>query len=123
MAKASKHLSSENGQQKKKQDCDFEIIRVSRSNLREVIKASGEQNGTANHSRDFEIGQPLVIEHSVKLQEPDHSEHADQQPKQDLVTGEHDQQSDCPKRDRADEPQNESGTGSKDVRPSLLQRR
>jgi len=62
-----------------------------------------------------------VIQHSVKFQQSDHSEHADQQPKQYLVTGEHDQQSDCPKRHRADEPQNESGAGRRDVRPSLLQ--
>jgi hypothetical protein len=93
-----------------------------RPDLGEVIKTAGEQNGAANHSRDFEIGQPLVIEHPVKFQESDQTENADQQPKQDLVTREHDQQGDCPKRDRADEPQYESRTGRKDVRPDLLQR-
>src|SRR5947207_3101952 len=99
MTKPSKHLPSENGQQKKKQNSDFEIIGMRRSNLGEVIKTAGEQDPAANHSRDLEIGQPLVIEHPVKFQKPDQSEQADQQPKQDLVTCEHDQQSDCPKRD------------------------
>jgi hypothetical protein len=121
MAKASKHLSAEDGQEKKKQDGDFEIVRSCRPNLGEIIKTPRKQNGAANHSRDFEIGQALVIEHSVEFPKSDQSEQADQQPKQDLVPGEHDQQSDCPKRDRADEPQNESGAGHKDVGPGLLQ--
>jgi hypothetical protein len=121
MAKASKHLSPKDGQQKKQKDSDFEVIGMRRPDLGKVIKTAGKQNGAANHSRDFEIGQPLVIEHSVKFPKPDQSEHADQQPKQDLVSGEHDQQRDCPKRDRADEPQNESGAGHKDVCPGLLQ--
>jgi hypothetical protein len=122
VAQASKHLSPEHGQQEKKQDSDFEIIRLRRSNLGEVIKAASEQNSAANHSGDFEIGQALVIEHPIKFPKPNQSEHADQQPKEDLVTREHDQQSDRPKRDRADEPQNESGTGGKEVRSSLLER-
>ncbi len=41
-----------------------------------------------------------MIRHPVKFQEPDHSEDADQQPKQDLIEGKRDQQRDCPKRDR-----------------------
>jgi hypothetical protein len=122
MAKASKHLSPEDGQQKKKQDSDFEIIRMCRSDLGEVIKTSSQQYCPANHSRDFEIGQALVIEHPVKFPESNHSEQADQQPKQYLVAREHDHQSDCPKRDRADEPQNENRTGRSRVRAGLLQR-
>ena len=122
MAKASKHLPAENRQQKEKQDSDFEVIRMRRSDLGKVIKTAGEQNGAANHSCDREIRQALVIQHPVKFQKADHSEQADQQPKQDLVTGEHDQQSDCPKRDRADEPQNESGARRDYVRLGLLQR-
>jgi hypothetical protein len=113
-------LSSKDGQQKKQKDSDFEVIGMRRSNLGEIIETPGEQNGAADHSRDFEIGQALVIEHPVKFQQSDHSEHADQQPKQYLVTGEHDQQSDCPKRNCADESQNESRAGRKDVRPGLL---
>jgi len=92
------------------------------TDLGEVIKTPGEQDRAANHPRDFEIRQALVIEHPVKFPKPDHSEHADQQPKQDLVTREHDQQSDCPKRNRADESQNESGTWRDHVCASLLQR-
>src|SRR6266478_7202118 len=99
MAKPSKHLPSEHGQQKKKQDSDFEVIGMCRSNLRKVIKTPGEQDSAANHSCDLEIGQALVVQHPIKFQKADQSEHADQQPKQDLVTREHDQQSDCPKRD------------------------
>jgi hypothetical protein len=122
IAKASKHLSPENRQQKKEKHCNFEVVGMRWSDLGEVIKTAGEQNGAANHPCDFEIGQALVIEHPVKFPKPDHSEHADQKPKQDLVTGEHDQQGDCPKRDRADEPQHESGTRRDHVRPGLLQR-
>ena len=106
-----------------KQDGDFEVIGMCRSNLGKVIKTAGEQDGAADHSCDFKIGQAFVIQHPVKLQKSDQSEHADQQPEQDLVTREHYQQSDCPKRDRADEPQNESGTRRDHVRPGLLQRR
>ena len=61
-----------------------------------------------------------MIQHPVKFPKSDHSKHADQQPKQDLVSGEHDQQRDCPKRDRADEPQNKSGTRGNHVRSGLL---
>ena len=61
-----------------------------------------------------------MIEHPVKFQQPNHSEHADQQPKQDLVSGEHDQQRDRPKRDGAGESQNERGTGRDHVCPGLL---
>jgi hypothetical protein len=61
-----------------------------------------------------------VIEHPVEFPKSDQSEQADQQPKQDLVSGEHDQQRDCPKRDRADEPQYESRPGRNDVHPGLL---
>jgi hypothetical protein len=61
-----------------------------------------------------------VIQHPVKFPKSDHSKHADQQPKQDLVTGEHDQQSDRPKRDRADKPQNENRTGRNHVGAGLL---
>src|SRR5438094_2181616 len=93
------------------------------SDLGEVIKTPREQDRAAKHSCDFEIGQALVIQHPIKFQEADHSEQADQQPKQDLVAREHDQQSDCPKRDRADEPKNENGTPRDHVRVRLLQRR
>ena len=63
-----------------------------------------------------------MIEHPVKFPKADHSEHADQQPKQQLVSGKHNQQRDCPKRDRADEPQNEGRTRCRDcgTRPGLL---
>ena len=94
-----------------------------RSDLGKVIKTASKQNCTANHSRDFEIGQPFVIEHPVKFPKSDHTEQADQQPKQDLVPSEHDQQSDCPKRNRADKPQNESGTGGNHVRAGLFKSR
>jgi len=64
-----------------------------------------------------------VIEHPVKFPKPDHSKDADQQPKQDLVSREHDEQRDRPKRDRADEPQNEGRTRSRDcgICPGFLQ--
>ena len=123
MAQTSEHLSAENCEQEKEQDSNFEVIRMRRSDLGEIIETACEQNGAANHSGDFEIGQALVIEHSIKFPKADHSEQADQQPKQDLVTCEHDQQRDCPKRDRADKPQNENGTSSDHVRVRLLQRR
>jgi len=122
VSKALKELSPEDGQQEKEQDSNFEIIGMCRSYFGKVVKTAGEHHSAANHPRDLEIRQALVIEHSIKFQQPNHSEHADQQPKQDLVSGEHDQQRDCPKRDRADEPQNENGTGRDHVSPGLLQR-
>jgi hypothetical protein len=122
MAQTSEHLAAKNRKQKKEQDSNFEVIGMRWSDFGKVIKTACQQNCAANHSCDFEIGQALVIEHPVKFQKPDQSEQADQQPKQNLVTRKHDQQSDCPKRNRADEPKNESGTGRQDVRPGLLQR-
>jgi len=104
MAQTSKHLATEDRQQKKEQDGNFEVIRSCGANLGKIIKTASQQDGAANHPGDLEIRKAFVIEHPVKFQEPDHSEHADQQPKQDLVPGEHDQQRDCPKRDGADEP-------------------
>ena len=121
MAQTSKHLSPEHREQEKEQDGNFEIIRVRRPDFRKIVKTAGKQDGAANHAGDLEIRQAFVIEHPIKFQEPDHSEQADQQPKQDLVPGEHDQQCDRPEHDRADEPQNEDGTGRDDVRPGLLQ--
>ena len=61
--KPRKHLPGENGQQKKKQDRDFEIVGVRRANLGEVIKTAGEHDRAADHSGDLEIRQALVIEH------------------------------------------------------------
>jgi hypothetical protein len=122
LAQASEHLPAKNRKQEKEQDRNFEVIGMCRSDLGKVIKTPREKDRAAKHSCDFEIGQALVIQHLIKFPEPDHSEQADQQPKQDLVTCEHDQQSDCPKRDRTDEPQNKSGTGRNDVCPSLLKR-
>ena len=122
MAKPSKELSSKDRQQEKKKDGNFEIVGACRPDFGKVIKTAGEHDSAANHSGDLEIREALVIEHPIKFQQSDHSEHADQQPKQDLVTGEHDQQRDRPKRNRADEPQNESGAGRDYVRPGLLQR-
>jgi hypothetical protein len=123
MPQTSKHLSPEHREEKKEKDGDFEVIRVRRADFRKIVKTAGKQDGAANHARDLEIRQTFVIEHSVKFQEPDHSEHANQQPKQDLVPGEHDDQRDCPKRDRADESQNEGGTRRNDVCPGLLKSR
>src|SRR6202008_3250164 len=74
VAKPSKHLASENGQQKKKQDSNFEVIGMCRTNLGEVIKTAGEQDRAANHSGDLEILQALVIQHPIKFQQSDHSE-------------------------------------------------
>ena len=62
-----------------------------------------------------------VVPGPVEFPKPDHSEHADHQPKQDLITGEHHQQRNCPKRDRADETQNESGTRRDRVCAGLLE--
>src|SRR4029079_134428 len=90
------HLPSEYRKQKKKQDCDFEIVGACRADFGEVIKTAGEQHGAANHAGDFEVRQALVIEHPVKLPKANHSKTADQYPEQDLVTGEHDQQRDRP---------------------------
>jgi hypothetical protein len=120
MAQTSEHLAAKNRKQKKEQDSNFEVIGMRWSDFGKVIKTACQQNCAANHSCDFEIGQALVIEHPVKFQKPDQSEQADQQPKQNLVTREHDQQSDRPERDRADEPQNKSGTGGYHVRSGLL---
>src|SRR4029453_15768137 len=102
MAQPRKHLSAKHRKQKKEQNSNFEVIRVRWPDFGEVIKTAGEQDCAADHSCDFEIGQALVIEHPVKFQKPDQSEQADQEPKEDLVTRKHDQQSDCPKCDRAD---------------------
>ena len=96
MPQPCKHLPPEYGQQKKKQDGDFEIIRACRPDFGKVIKAAGEHHRPADHAGDFEIRQAFVIEHPVKFPKPDHSEHANQEPEQDLVTREHDQQGDCP---------------------------
>ena len=63
-----------------------------------------------------------MIKHPVKLQEPDHSKHADQQPKEDLISGEHNQQRDRPKRDGADKSQNKDRAWRDCVRAGLLKR-
>src|SRR6476469_8775854 len=78
------HLSPEYRKQKKKQDCDFEIVRACWSDFGEVIKTACEHHCPTNHSGDFEIRQALVVEHPIKLPKPNHSEHADQYPEQDL---------------------------------------
>src|SRR5258708_807156 len=44
------HLSPEYRKQKKKQDCDFEIVRACPADFGEVIKTAGEQYRPANHS-------------------------------------------------------------------------
>src|SRR6266516_5731340 len=84
--KARKELSPEHREQEEKEDGNFEIIGMRRPDSRKIIKTASEHHGTANHPGNFEIRQALVIEHSIKFQEPDHSEHAYQEPKQDLVT-------------------------------------
>src|SRR2546421_603088 len=103
MPQPGKHLPSEHRQQKKEQDSDFEIIGACRSYFGKIIKNAGEHDRAAEHSGDFEIRQRLVIEHAIKFPKPDHSEHADQNPEEDLITGEHDQQGDTPESDSADE--------------------
>src|SRR5439155_5436098 len=85
MTQSRKHLSSEHRQQEKKQDGNFEIVGASRPDFGKVIKTAGQHHSPADHSGDFEIRESLVIEHPIKFQEPDHPEHTDQQPKQDLV--------------------------------------
>src|SRR5437764_1253571 len=108
MPKSRKHLPAEDREQKKKEYSYFEVVGARRPNLGEVIKTAGKQDGTANHSGDFEIGQAFIIKHPVKFEKPDHSEQADQQPKKNLVSGKHDQQRDRPERDGADESQNKA---------------
>jgi hypothetical protein len=122
MTQPRKQLASEDRQEEKKKDGNFEVVGPGGPDFGKVIKTAGEHDRAANHSGDFEIREFLVIEHPVKFEEPDHSEDADQQPKQNLVSGKHDQQRDCPKRNRAGEPQNESGARRNHVRPGLLQR-
>ena len=115
------HLPSEHGQQKKEQDGYFEIVRACRSDFGKIIETPGQHHRAADHSSDFEIRQRFVIEHTIEFPESDHSEHADQQPEQDLVTGEHDQQGDCPEANGADESQNERGTRGNQIGSSLFQ--
>jgi len=64
-----------------------------------------------------------VIEHPVEFPKPDHSKRADQDPEEALVTGEHDQQGDCPEADGTDESQDEHGTPPDYVWSGLFQRR
>ena len=61
-----------------------------------------------------------MIEHPIELPKADHSKHADQQPEQDLETGERDDKRDGPERDGADESQNEDGARRNGRRPGLL---
>jgi ribosome assembly protein YihI (activator of Der GTPase) len=103
MAQAREHLPRENRQQKKEQHRNFEVVGTRRPNLGEVIKAAAEHNSAADHSCDLEIRETFVIEHPVKFQECDQSEHADQQPKQDFESRERDEERDGPKDDRCDE--------------------
>src|SRR5882724_1189953 len=70
MTQPRKHLATEDRQQKKEQNGDFEVIRSRGTNLGKIIKTAGQQDGAANHPGDFEIRKPFVIEHPVKFQEP-----------------------------------------------------
>src|SRR5205807_1253706 len=54
MSQSRKHLSSENRQQEKKQDSNFEIVGTRGPDFGKVIKTAAEHDCAANHSGDFE---------------------------------------------------------------------
>jgi len=94
---------------KKQQHRHLEVVGMAGTNLREIIEAAAQHHGAADHRRDFEIRQALVIEHAVKLPEREQPKRADQAEERVLVTGKDNAQRDRPEDKRAGETKNKNG--------------
>src|ERR1700682_3475820 len=108
VAETVEHLPGEYGQQKKEQDRDLEVVRVTGSAAREIVKAAAQHHGAADHRRDLEVRQAFVIEHAVKFPEREHAERSDQREERDFVAGENDPERDRPEDERACEAKNKN---------------
>jgi hypothetical protein len=105
---AVEHLTRENRKEEKEQHRHLEVVRMARADAREIIETTAQHHAAADHGRDLEIRQALVIEHSVKLPKREQPERSDQREEGDLVAGKDDAQRDRPEDERAGKTKNEN---------------
>src|SRR5204862_1635953 len=68
VSQSGKHLPGKHRQQKKEQQCHFEIVGAGRADGGAIMKTSGQHDRSTDQSDDLEIRQAAMVEHSIKFE-------------------------------------------------------